>query len=373
MQEPSQIFVRAKKTGNPQQGVVIVPELKVGVVGCGSFGRNAYVRNILSYPGATVSAVCDTVAGRLDQLIDTYFSGDDAPAPPTLCNDHRMLLEGEDVDVVMVGTMADVRPAVSIEAMNGGRHVLAAKPMAPSLPEAEAMIAAAQKADRLFMVGYNFRFREDAQAMRRFIADGGIGQPMFARAWSHEASVPTWGPHYIKAQSGGGSLASTAVHVIDMAVWFLGSPSLDSVTGSVHSRFHELPSFPENLEAVRSTYDTEDLVSAHVAFQSGQSMTIEGMWLAPGEMNRKGVDVWGSEGVATLDPFRLLSWENGDYVDKTGTFIFDAGETQNSSSRTTKEVHHFLDCCLGKAQPLITMEEMWTDQAIVDGIYGTSS
>ena len=76
---------------------MIVPELKVGVVGCGSFGRNAYVRNILSYPGATVSAACDTVAGRLDQLIDTCFSGDDAPAPPTLYNDHRALrLLGQD-------------------------------------------------------------------------------------------------------------------------------------------------------------------------------------------------------------------------------------------------------------------------------------
>ena len=38
--------------------------------------------------------------------------------------------------------------------------------------------------DRILMVGYNFRFRDDAQVVHRFIRDGGIGTPRFARAWS---------------------------------------------------------------------------------------------------------------------------------------------------------------------------------------------
>ena len=181
--------------------------------------------------------------------------------------------------------------------------------------------------------------------------------------------MPTWGPHYIKAKSGGGSLASTAVHVIDMALWFLGSPKLQSVTGHVSSRFHDLPSYSDKLEEVRDTYDTEDVVSGHVTFKTGQSMTVEGMWLAPSPINKKGVDVWGASGYASLEPLRLMSWMDGDYVDRTDEF-FPTDFIDDSSLRTTREVHHFIDCCLGKCSPLVTLEEMWTDQAIVDGIYG---
>ena len=41
----------------------------------------------------------------------------------------------------------------------------------------------------------------------------------------------------------------------------------------------------------------------------------------------------------------------------------------HSSNRLRREVFHFIDCALGRATPLITPQEMWTDQAIVDGIY----
>lgn len=340
--------------------------LKVGVIGCGSFGKNAYIRNVLSHAEAEVTALCDVSIASIESVMSDYFSTGDRPV---VYDDYRKMIYDEEMEIAMVGTMADIRPDVTVAALRKGIHVLAAKPMAFTLADAERMIEAARKADRHFMVGYNFRFREDATAMHAFIEEGGIGRPMFARAWSHEASVPTWGPHYIKAQSGGGSLASTAVHVIDMALWFLGSPDLSSVTGHVSSRFHDLPSYSDKLEVVRDTYDTEDVVSGHVTFTSGQSMTVEGMWLAPDPLNKKGVDVWGSAGYASLEPLRLMSWENGDYVDRTTDFLPD-DFTDDSSLRTTREVHHFIDCCLGKGSPLVTLEEMWTDQAIVDGIYG---
>ena len=342
--------------------------LKVGVIGCGSFGKNAYIRNVLSHAEAEVTALCDVSLASIESAMSDYFSTGDRPV---VYDDYRKMIDDEEMEIAMVGTMADIRPDVTVAALRKGIHVLAAKPMAFTLADAERMIEAARKADRHFMVGYNFRFREDATAMHAFIQQGGIGRPMFARAWSHEASVPTWGPHYIKAQSGGGSLASTAVHVIDMALWFLGSPEVSSVTGHVRSRFHDLPSLPENLEEVRETYDTEDLVSGHVTFKSGQSMTVEGMWLAPGPLNKKGVDVWGSAGFASLEPLCLMSWVDGDYVDRTEDFLPD-DFTDDSGLRTTKETHHFIDCCLGKCSPLVTLEEMWTDQAIVDGIYGTA-
>ena len=224
--------------------------LRVGIVGCGSFGRKTYACGVAEHPGATVAALCDIDRARAEAAARELSEERGAPRPATY-EDYRRMIEKESLDVVMVGTLADVRPAVTLAALSAGAHVLAAKPMAPSLSGAEEMLRAAQRAGRLLMVGYNFRFRDDAQVVHRFIREGGLGRPLFARAWSHEASVPTWGPHYIRSLSGGGSLASTAVHVIDLAVWFLGCPKLLSVQGHSLSRFADLPSRPPKLEAVR--------------------------------------------------------------------------------------------------------------------------
>ncbi|MSS73930.1 MAG: Gfo/Idh/MocA family oxidoreductase [Candidatus Latescibacteria bacterium] len=343
--------------------------LRVGIVGCGSFGRKTYAYGVAEHPGAVVTALCDVERGRAEALARELSEERGTSPRPGVYEDYRPMIEQEPLDVVMVGTLADVRPAVTLAALNAGAHVLAAKPMAPSLGEAEEMLRTAKQVNRLLMVGYNFRFREDAQIMRRFIREGGLGRPLFARAWSHEASVPTWGPHYIRALSGGGSLASTAVHVIDLAVWFLGCPPLLSVDGHSLSRFADLPSLPPKLEAVRDTYDAEDLVSGYARFADGVTMSVEGMWLTPPQIDGKGVDVWGTEGYASLSPLRLLTWRDGDYADRTAEGGLADAFQDDSSVRNRREVCHFLDCVLGEDTPLITPQEMWTDQAIVEGIY----
>ena len=203
------------------------PPVRVGIVGCGSFGRNAYGRNLHQCPDAEVVALCDADRGRAEALLQELSGGGGSKGPSVYAG-YEDMLRKESLDAVMIATMADVRPRVAVAALEAGAHVLAAKPMAPSLAAAEHMLRVADQAGRLLVVGYNFRFREGAQAVRRFIVEGGLGKPLFARAWSHEASVPVWGPHYVKSVSGGGSLASTAVHVIDLAIWFLGCPRLIS-------------------------------------------------------------------------------------------------------------------------------------------------
>ena len=158
--------------------------LRVGVVGCGGFGRNAYVNNAVENPDASLVALCDVDLAQAEAAAREAFDDRGVKPRPALYTDYKAMIDQESLDVVMVGTMADVRPRVAIYALNAGAHVLAAKPMAPSLAEAEEMLRTAKEMDRILMVGYNFRFRDDAQVVHRFIRDGGIGTPRFARAWS---------------------------------------------------------------------------------------------------------------------------------------------------------------------------------------------
>jgi predicted dehydrogenase len=344
--------------------------LRVGVVGCGSFGRNTYARHVVDSPDATLIALCDTDRARAEATADEFSDNQ----PPAIYTDENQMLERESLDIVMVATMADVRPRISIAALNSGAHVLAAKPMAISLAEAEQMLEAAEQSARLLMVGYNFRFREDAQVVHRFIREGGLGTPLFARAWCHAAGVPVWGPHYIKLRSGGGALASTGIHTLDLAVWLLDSPPILEVTGHAQARYTALPTLPSELQAVENTYDAEDLVTGYARFANGATLSIESIWLAPPQINNNGVDIWGTHGFASLGPLRLLTWRDGGYIGQAEHLAPGLSDSfqDNPRPRTRREVRHFIDCVLGRETPLITPQEMWTDAAIMEGINETA-
>ena len=133
--------------------------MRVGIVGCGSFGRHAYALNVVDHPDVRLTALCDVDPSRTEALVREVFDEQNRKPRPSVFIDYREMIDKTELDVVMVATLADVRPAVTVAALRAGAHVLAAKPMAPSLEEAEEMLRAAEEADRMLMVGYNFRFR----------------------------------------------------------------------------------------------------------------------------------------------------------------------------------------------------------------------
>ena len=120
--------------------------LRVGVVGCGSFGRHAYSDNVVNHPDANLTAVCDVAVERAETVARELFEAHPQRPRAATYTDYQEMFDQESLDVVMVGTMADVRPTVTIAALKSGAHVLAAKPMAPSLADAEAMLQAAEQA-----------------------------------------------------------------------------------------------------------------------------------------------------------------------------------------------------------------------------------
>ena len=347
--------------------------VRVGQIGCGHWARHAWVPNIIACPDAELVALCDVDPTRAEALAAEFYDAHDRKPRPAIYSDYREMIAAESLDMAIAGTLAQARPESTIAALQAGLHVLAAKPMAPSLAEAEAMIEASEKAGRLLMVGYNYRFRDDAGVVHRFIREGGIGKPLFACARAHSPGIPSYAPHYVRSMAGGGSLASTGIHTLDLAVWFLGNPPLLSATGHASSHFAELPSLPSNLENIRGDCDIEIMAVGFASFAGGVSLASENMWMSPGQINKMNVEVWGSRGYASLSPLRLLTWEDGDFVDKTEVVAPGlAASFRDTRVRMQREIFHFVDCVLGRAEPLITTGEMWTDQAIMEGIYNGS-
>ena len=87
--------------------------LRVGVVGCGGFGRNAYVNNVVENPDASLVALCDVDLAQAEAAAREVFDDRGIKPRPALYTDYKEMIDQESLDVVMVGTMADVRPACS--------------------------------------------------------------------------------------------------------------------------------------------------------------------------------------------------------------------------------------------------------------------
>lgn len=125
---------------------------KVGVIGVGRQGRTI-VDTLQTLDGIEVAAVCDVIPARVPTGLDplTNIEG---------FTDHRELLERRtDLDAVFVATPTHLHRQVAIDALDAGRHVYCEAPLASTLEDCQALVAAAAAAGpgRVFQVGFQGR------------------------------------------------------------------------------------------------------------------------------------------------------------------------------------------------------------------------
>ena len=117
-----------------------------------------------------------------------------------------------------------------------GCHVLSEKPIALNGREADKMVRAARKADRVLDVAFNHRQRGDIQKLKGLIDDGRLGRPYYAKAWwLRRTGIPTVGSWFTRAElAGGGPLVDIGVHVLDWSLFLLGNPKVVAVSASTY-------------------------------------------------------------------------------------------------------------------------------------------
>jgi len=159
---------------------------------------------------------------------------------PRACTSLAEALEGGGVDIVTIATPPTTHCALVLEAVGAGKHVLCEKPFAMNLAEAQRMLAAAERAGVVHVLGVEFRFSTAHELLRRTIAAGAIGTPRQAIfAWlvpflSHPAAeTPKW---WEDEAQGGGFLGAWGSHLIDQVRVTLGefaavSASLQTLSG----------------------------------------------------------------------------------------------------------------------------------------------
>jgi predicted dehydrogenase len=313
-----------------------------------------------------VVAVADTDPGRLTEVADAF----DVPGRFA---DYRVLLADRPYDLVTVCTMPVHHAAMTIAAFAAGANVLCEKPLALNASEGAAMVEAARRAGRILAIGYNMRFTPNARAISKFIDSGRFGRPVYTHAWAKASQVPWWGEHYRKEISGGGALAATAVHFLDLALHFAGFPEPMSASASSARLFPKKRGSTAPNEHVAGLFTSEDIISAHVRFKNGFWLNLEGSWI-DNRPSVNGVASWdysldalGENAQVWLDPLAIRTEvQGGKIVDVLSPeTLSDVSFPPSVAALLADVVAAIRD---GRA-PLATGEQALVTQRIVDAIY----
>src|SRR3954454_8607107 len=125
------------------------------------------------------------------------------------------------VDVVDVCTQTPEHAGVVIAAAAAGKHVITEKPMARSIADAEAMIAACKKAGVRLFVAHVVRFFPEFARAKAVLDSGELGTPGVIRT-VRGGDFPGWNSWYGDFAQSGGVIMDLAIHDLDYVRWCFG-------------------------------------------------------------------------------------------------------------------------------------------------------
>ncbi len=239
--------------------------LEIGLLGCG--GRGSWIAKLFADSGKYRLVACaDYFQDKVDAVGETYKI--DASRRYTGLSAYKRLLEGK-LDAVVIETPPYFHPEHAAAAVDAGKHVYLAKPIAVDAPGCQTIAASGQRATakkQVFLV--DFQTRADAQFREAVgqVHKGAIGSLVMAEAWypwsgggrgnppkTPEEQLRNW---YFVLPLSGDFIVEQSIHSLDLATWIINAdPIRARGTGghkvrpadSIYDHFAVTYAFPNDL------------------------------------------------------------------------------------------------------------------------------
>jgi predicted dehydrogenase len=248
-------------TETPRKRALVRP--RVGFLGVGWIGRHR-MKAILGTGAAEVAAIADPspeMAAEARQLAP------DATLVSTLDD----LLDAG-VDGVVIATPSAMHAEQCIRTLERGAAVFCQKPLGRTAAEARAVVDAARAADRLLGVDLSYRFTSGMPRIRELVQRGELGAIYAVDLVFHNAYGPDKPWFYEARLSGGGCVIDLGIHLVDLALWTLGFPSVVHATSRLFARGAALR---EPADAV------EDYAEVRLDLSTGATVRLACSWNLP--------------------------------------------------------------------------------------------
>ena len=289
-----------------------IPVLGVGMVGY------AFMGAVHSQAWRTAGRFCDLPCAPARTALCGRVAGAVAAAAERMGwssaeTDWKDMITRDDVHLVDVCTPGDVHAEIAIAALEAGKHVLCEKPLANSVAEAEAMVAAAESAAARgvrSMVAFNYRRVPALALARRIVSEGRLGTVRHVRAqylqdWIVDPQFPlVW--RLRKDKAGSGALGDIGAHIVDLAQFVTGQDII-GVSGLTETFVKQRP-LPEASAGLSASggggtgdVTVDDAALFLARFSEGALGMFEATRFATGRKNAMRLEINGSEGSLAFD------------------------------------------------------------------------
>jgi 2-desacetyl-2-hydroxyethyl bacteriochlorophyllide A dehydrogenase len=284
------------------------------IVGCGDIASDNAAA-MAAAPNATLRACFD---------VDRTLAHDLAsPHGADVTDSYDEVLDRKDVDAVFLSVPHHLHAPLAEQAAAAGKHVVVEKPPANDLPNALAMVKAAEEAGVVLSVCFPHRYQADIVAARRLIEQGALGEitgltgellmdrsPAYRLGGFKSKSISDWRDSREKA--GGGVLVMNLSHYVDLLFHLTGleAASVSAIAGS------------------REAAEIEDSISISMGLSNGAVGSVVGTTLARGSHFTQ-IRIWGSHGqvavgheprfytLRSIDGLRTTRWQRFGRLPKT--------------------------------------------------------
>ncbi|MBA9026648.1 Gfo/Idh/MocA family protein [Peribacillus huizhouensis] len=335
--------------------------LKMGIIGVGGITQSRHIPSFQKLQDKVqIYAVQDLDELKAHDVARTYHIEKVFP------NYQDMFAE---VDAVTIATPNKFHAEIAIAALDAGVHVLCEKPMAISVADCRAMVEAANRSGKILATAYHYRFMKEAQAAKKIIEAGEIGEPYVARVQAlRRRKVPGWGVFTNQDLQGGGSLIDYGCHLLDLSLWLMNDPEPTEVIGSTYnyvSKGMDQVNLWGNFDA--SAFEVDDHATAYIKFANGASLIFETSWAANIREEANTLSLSGTRGGLDVFPLLVNQAKFGMLMNNEAVWM------PGQDTPDVEQAENFVDSCLGLAEPLVKMGEALKVTKIIEAIYQSSA
>jgi predicted dehydrogenase len=270
-------------------------------------------------PGMRIAAVSARNAQRLSGDFSDVGGNLDLALPNVdfsrtgKYRDWEELIADPAIDAVDICLPTDLHERVAVAALSSGKHVLCEKPMALTAEDCDLMLAKAEEADRILMIGHVLRFWPAYEYLQQFVALSGFG-PVQAATFTRMCGLPDWSSWLTDTSRSGGAVLDLLVHDLDQILLLFGAP-----------------------EAIRAkALGNFDAVTATFLYSNGPEIRLQGGWMASGTPFSMAFQVRTARALLELGP--------------NGLTLSDAEGKQHrvqtpDANPYTEQLTYFQQCC----------------------------
>ena len=299
---------------------------KIGVIGCGYWGRNL-VRNFFEI--GSLGAIVDVNPSSAQKLAETY--------PTVVSTDVDHFLALPSLQAVAIAAPAVEHFSLARKSLLAGKDVFVEKPLALSSEDGQALVDLARERDRILMVGHLLQYHPAVLELKRLVSSGQLGKIQYI--YSSRLNLG-------RLRTEENILWSFAPHDISVILFLLGEmPSTVAAHGGSYLN-------PHVSDVTMTTFDFSSEVKAHI-FVSWLHPFKEQKLVIAADRKMAVFDDMESERKLVVYPHRI------DWIDRFPVAQKATGEviplSQHEPLRT--ECQHFVDCVRERKTPLTDGEE----------------